>query len=88
MRDKAYYPGTPYFYSFSELNYKKSFAVLTIKGKEDISLEKVEFRHKRLLRELKGSWESLLSEAKETFSDDYIKLVVTDEVPVDSPLKK
>ena len=88
LRDKAYYPGTPYFYSFSELNYKKSFAVLTIKNKEDISLEKVEFRHKRLLRELKGSWESLLSEAKETFSDDYIKLVVTDEVPVDSPVKE
>ena len=88
LRDKAYYPGTPYFYSFSELNYKKSFGVLTIKAKNDISLEKVEFKHKRLLRELKGSWQDLLSEAKESMSEDYIKLVVNDDVPVDSPVKE
>lgn len=88
LKDKAYYPGTPYFYSFSELNYKKSFAVLSIEDKESITLEKIEYKHKRVLRELKGSWESLLSDAKESLSDDYIKLVVSDNVPVDSPVKE
>ena len=88
LKDKAYYPGTPYYYSFSEMNYKKSFAVISIKAKGDIHFEKIEYKHKRKLKEVKGSWQYILENAKNEPVDDYMRVIVTDSVPVESPVRE
>lgn len=74
-RETLRYCGSPLKYSFSEEKDTKSMVILEVKNKK-ISIEFHPFTPQRDLREIRGKFEDL---KKLTPSEDYIKIVLTDE---------
>ena len=72
------YCGTPLKYSFSEEKNKKSVTFVEMKEKGDIKISTKELKGRRDVRTVKGKFEDILKGS----SDDYIRAVLTDEVPV------
>ena len=84
-RTEVRYSGSPVKYSFSEARHKKSFVCgeLTENG---VEIELVPIPQLHGMRELKGNLSDILANAEE--SDDYIKVVLTDDVPPVSPMER
>ena len=76
------YAGSPLKYSFSEMNGKKSVVVFEMREKGDISLETVELSPLHEMRQVRGSLDGI---TEMPYSEDYVRVVVTDEfVPPDA----
>lgn len=74
---KIRYCGTPLKYSFSEANHKKSITVLEIGQKGTVGVSEIPLdKPLHELREVKGSFSEVTAGGK---SDDYIKVILTDE---------
>lgn len=84
-RPETRYSGSPVKYSFSEARHNKSFVCgeITENG-TDIELVPIPQLHG--MRELKGRLSDILAAAEE--SDDYIKVILTDDVPPVSPMER
>ena len=83
-RQTVRYAGSPLKYSFSEMKGKKSVVIFEMKTKGDFSVETVELEPLREMREVRGSLESI---TEMPYSEDYFRIVVTDEfVPPDAKL--
>lgn len=79
------YSGSPLAFGFDEAGAEKSMSLVDIDGAGHISIEELPFRPLRGVRSLKGKHaELLLSEP----SDDFIKIVLTDDVPVIDGMKR
>ena len=80
-RDTLRYSGTPLKYSFSEVNHKKSAAVVELleKGRTEVRLKPLKPLHD--MREIKGSYEEVTSRQnyQGTAVDDYLHITLTDE---------
>ena len=72
------YCGTPLKYSLSECKHKKSVTIGTIGKKGELDIDKAELVPMRDLREETGSFEEFIKGG----SDDYISIILTDEVRV------
>lgn len=81
-RDTLRYAGSPLKYSFSEIDHEKSAAIVDMGMKGDVSVRLVPLRPLRELREARGSLAELMAAP---YSEDYMRLTVTDElVPPDA----
>ena len=83
-RDTARYAGTMLKYSFSEVNQKKSLAVIEFKEKEFLDINLISLKPIRDMRVIKGPIEELIKEEnyKGTNREDYIRAIITNEEPV------
>ena len=78
-RKEVRYSGSPLKYSLSEVNNDKSVTLISIDGKDDISLEQIPIKPMRNLRHLKGKMKELLDRSNITAPEDFIYATLTDE---------
>lgn len=78
-REEVRYSGSPLKYSLSEVTNDKSFPIVTLGKKGDVSIELVKFEPLRDLRHLKGRMEQLLDKKNIKSPDDFIYATLTDE---------
>ena len=83
MAKKIRYCGTPLKYSFSEINNKNTVTILDI-TKDDLEIREVDLMAKRDLKEIKGSFEEVMSQAyySKLNAEDYYHIILTDEQDV------
>ena len=84
-RDTVRYAGTPLKYSFSEAGHRKTVTVLEMKEKNVINLNYIPLVPLHDLREIKGSFEEIISSEK---SSDYLHITLTDEDEIPDVLGK
>ena len=77
-RQTLLYPGTPLKYSFKEEKNEKSITFVELKEKGDIDISTVPLMPKRDMRNIQGSFDELMKKG----SEDYVRVVLTDEIPV------
>jgi len=78
-RDEVRYAGSPLKYSLSEVNDEKSVPVITINGKNDISVELVLLKPWRNMRHIKGEMQVLLNKVNVKSPEDFIYATLTNE---------
>ena len=80
-RDTIRYAGTLLKYSFSECTHKKSITLVELKDKGNVSIETIPVKPLHDMRQIKGTYETLMSYDfyKDSDRDDYLKVVLTDE---------
>ena len=78
LRDTLRYAGSPLKYSFSEVDHKKSVAVVDARKKGDIAVRIVPLAPKRDVRLVEGMLDDLM---KLPYSEDYVWATVHDELP-------
>lgn len=90
LRESIRYCGTPLKYSFSECRHKKSVTMVDIREKNCVQIETVPLEPLRDLREIKGTYEELMSleSYAGTNTDDYLHVTLTDEEDVPNALEK
>lgn len=89
-RETVRYCGTPLKYSFSEKDHVKSVTVMTLgeKGKTEVRTVPLKPRHE--MREIRGTYDelTLLKNYEGTATDDYLRVVLTDEEDVPDALTR
>jgi exonuclease SbcD len=76
-RDTIRYSGTPFKYSFSEVDHVKSYTVISI-GESGLEFEQVPLTPLRDLRKISGYFSEILTEGKKSPSDDYLYVDLLD----------
>jgi exonuclease SbcD len=89
-RETVRYCGTPLKYSFSEKDHRKSVTVVTLGGKGDVQVRTVPLTPRHDMREIRGTYEelTLMPNYEGTATDDYLRVVLTDEEDVPDALAK
>ena len=89
-RETVRYCGTPLKYSFSEANDQKSVSIVELKEKGNICVETIPLKPRHDLREIRGSYEeiTLLENYKNTKTDDYMHITLTDEEDIPNAVGK
>lgn len=77
-RDTARYCGSPLKYSFSEAHSSKSVTMVDIRAKDQIEITLLPLTPLRDMRVLTGLFKEILANAE--FTEDYIKVVLTDRI--------
>lgn len=85
-RDEVRYSGSPLKYSLSEVVNDKSFPIITLGKKGDVSIELVKLEPLRDLRHLKGRMEQLLDRKNIKSPSDFIYATLTDEEIIDNAM--
>jgi len=89
-RETVRYCGTPLKYSFSEKDHHKSVTVATLgeKGKTEVRTIPLIPRHE--MREIRGTYDelTLMKNYEGTATDDYLRVVLTDEEDVPDALAR
>ncbi len=76
-RDTVRYCGTPLKYSFSEVSHRKSITVVSMEEKGNVRISEIPLDAPlHDMREIRGSFSDIVSGQR---SEDYIKIVLTDE---------
>lgn len=78
-REEIRYSGSPLKYSLSEVTNDKSFPIITLGKKGDVSIELVKLKPLRDLRHLKGRMDQLLDKKNIKSPGDFIYATLTDE---------
>jgi exonuclease SbcD len=87
--DHIRYGGSLLKYSFSEATQKKSVTLVTMDGKNDITIELKSLNVRRDMRVIKGKLSDLLSEQVDSaMREDYISALLTDEGTNFEPMKR
>lgn len=89
-RDTVRYCGTPLKYSFSEKDHIKSVTVVDFGEKGEVSVRTVPLKPKHDVRELRGTYYDLMlkDNYEDTATDDYLRIVLTDEEDVPDAMRK
>lgn len=88
-KDTIRYAGSPLAYSFSEIRRGKSVTFVDLAEKGNIEIKQIPLNPLHPLRELRGGLEDLLEEGKKIGgSDDYVRVILTDEKMHYDPLGK
>ena len=84
------YSGTPLKYSFSEAEDEKSVTIAELDAKGEIGLRTVPLKPLRDMREIRGTYDALMdrSNYRGTAVDDYLHIVLTDELDVPDAMRK
>lgn len=89
-RETIRYSGTPLKYSFSEEHDRKSLVEIDLgqKGDVEVSLHELSPRHD--MRVIRGSYDDIMNREnyKNTATDDYVKIILTDEEDIPSAIEK
>ena len=78
LRQTLRYSGSPLKYSFSEVNHKKSAAIVDIGKKGEIEIKTVPLVPMRDMRLVEGMFDDLINSH---VSDDYVWVTLNDELP-------
>ena len=73
-RDEVRYAGSPLKYSLTEAYNEKAFTIITVNGKDNISIDLIPIKPMRDLRHIKGTMEELLSKENVVDTQDFIWL--------------
>ena len=84
-RETIRYSGTPLKYSFSEVSHKKSVAVVQMNAKDDVEIKLRELKPLHDMKEIRGDYSSVILSNK---SDDYMRVILTDESPIPDALSE
>lgn len=84
-RETVRYCGTPLKYSFSEQRHVKSVTVCELGAKGEVRVRTVPLTPMRDMRDVRGSFEEVIKSAP---SDDYIRVILTDEDDVPDAMNK
>lgn len=88
-RETVRYCGTPLKYSFAEKNHTKTLTVAEMKEKGNIQIKTLPLSPLHDLREIRGSFAEITEKAlADEKRDDYIKVVLTDEIMISSGMDK
>ena len=89
-RETVRYCGTPLKYSFSERNHVKSVTVVTLGEKGRTEIRTVPLIPLHDMREIRGTYEELTlrKNYENTATDDYLRVVLTDEQDVPDALAR
>lgn len=89
-RDTVRYSGTPLKYSFSEEHDKKSVVEVDLLEQGNVSISLHELTPKHDMRVIRGRYDDLMNREnyKDTDTDDYVKIVLTDEEDIPSAIEK
>ena len=89
-RKTVRYCGTPLKYSFSEKDHVKSVTVVTLGKKGETEVRTVPLTPKHDMREIRGTYDelTLMTNYEGTATDDYLRVVLTDEEDVPDALQK
>ncbi len=77
-RENLRYAGSPLKYSLSEENHQKSFTIIDVKAKGDITIRTIPVEQPRDVRTVRGSFTELVNMP---YTEDYVQVILTDEVP-------
>jgi exonuclease SbcD len=77
--DHIRYSGSPLAFGFDEADAEKSMALVTLDAGGLATVECLPFHPQRKVRVLTGAFADLLAAAEKAPSDDFIKLVLTDD---------
>ena len=88
--DYIRYSGSPLKYSPAEIKQEKSVTIVDLKEKGNIAIKIIPLMPLRDMREIKGSYDELCQREnyQSTTTDDYLKVVLTDENDVINALAK
>lgn len=75
--DNIRYAGSPIKYSFSEIRQKKSVTFCELKNKGELTIELIELKPLRDMRQIRGKLKEVLKEPGNR--EDYIRAILTDE---------
>ena len=81
-RDTVRYAGSPIPYSLGEAESKKSFVIVDMGAKGDVSIELVPIRLSVSLRSLRGRLDEIMSLPENPADGDFLSVRLTDENPV------
>ena len=89
-RKTVRYCGTPLKYSFSEKDHVKSVTVVTLGKKGETEVRTVPLTPRHEMREIRGTYDelTLMTNYEGTATDDYLRVVLTDEEDVPDALQK
>ena len=89
-REEVRYSGTPLKYSFSESRHEKSVTVVELKEKGKVTIRTVPLVPLRDMREIKGTYEELVSRKfyQKMDREDYLHITLTDEEDIPDALNK
>ncbi len=86
------YSGTPLKYSFSEVGQEKSVTVVELNGDKSCEYRTVSLKPLRDMRDVKGSYDEIKTEAKVSRADaslqDYVRITLTDEHEINEAANK
>lgn len=81
-RDTMRYAGSPYMYSFSEINHKKSVTIVEVKEKGNVAIDIRPLKFIHQVRDVEGMLDEILNMP---YSEDFVRVIVHDEItPPDS----
>lgn len=83
--DHIRYSGAPLAFGFDEVDHVKSMNLVEIDADGAVIIEEIPFQPIRQVRVLKGRHAELLTHAR---SEDFIKAVLTDEIPIIEAMKR
>jgi len=89
-RENVRYSGTPLKYSFSEAGHTKSITCINLAKKGDVRIDTIPLVPLRDLREIRGSFDTLISPPyyENEARDDYLHVTLTDEEDVPEALTR
>ncbi len=76
-RDTMRYAGSPYMYSFSETNHKKSVTIVEVKEKGNIVIDTRPLKFIHQVRDVEGMLDEILNMP---YSEDFVRVIVHDEL--------
>lgn len=82
------YSGSLLKYSFSEENYNKSITMIDIDKNKKLECELLPLNPIRDMKTLEGNLEDLLENVDESITNDYIRVILTDEGELIDPMSK
>ncbi|MBE6826951.1 MAG: exonuclease SbcCD subunit D [Ruminococcus sp.] len=77
-RETLRYAGSPLKYSLSEEQHKKSFTIVEVNGKDDITIRTVPALCARDVRTVRGTFAELV---QLPYTEDFVQVILTDELP-------
>lgn len=83
--DRIRYSGSPLKYSFSEANDEKGIYLIELKGKGELTAQKLAIKPLHEMKEIKGKYEDIISRSfyeDTTMQDDFLHITLTDEEDV------
>ncbi len=89
-RETVRYCGTPIKYSFSELRHKKSATIVELFEKGRVEIRTAPFLPVHDMREIRGEYNEIMKKSfyEGTDTDDYLRIILTDEEEVPDAIGK
>lgn len=88
--ERIRYCGSPLKYSFSEAGHEKSVTLVTLGAKGSLAVKTVKLTPKHDMREIRGSYMEVAAKSsyEGTATDDYIRVILTDEEDIPDVMGK